>query len=228
MTTHDTVNASAERSRIPTLSPRTRGLLIAGAAAGPLFYLSAIAQMATREGFDLRVHPISQLSTGEWGWIQVLAFVLAGAGLICLALGHRAAVTDGIGRTAIPLLLVAAGLGFIAAGVFPQNPSHGFPVGTPTGPATATSWHALIHMVAAIAAFTAIAIAAVVALVRSIRERRALPTIGHAVVALALLAPVVPEFASIQVAVTGLFAFGWCTAVAVRLLRTLHTRRADR
>lgn len=228
MTMHDITAAAPARSRTPASKPRARTLLLAGAVAGPLFYLSAIAQMATREGFDLRVHPISQLSTGEWGWIQVLTFAIAGAGLICLALGHRAVLTEGAGRAVIPLLLGIAGLGFIAAGLFPQDPSHGFPVGAPSGPATETTWHALVHAVAAIVGFTAIAIAAVVALVRAIRERRPMPAVGHAIVALALLAPVSPEIASVQVAVTGLFAFGWCTATAIRLLRTLDARRSDR
>ncbi|WP_051133477.1 hypothetical protein [Nocardia paucivorans] len=44
-------------------SRTTERLLLAGAAAGPLFFVSAMAQILTRE------HPISQLSTGsrEWG-----------------------------------------------------------------------------------------------------------------------------------------------------------------
>ncbi|AFA73597.1 hypothetical protein GPOL_c25700 [Gordonia polyisoprenivorans VH2] len=70
-------------------------LLVAGAAAGPLFYLSALAQMATREGLDLRIHPISQLSTGQWGWVQMLTFVLAGLGLLCLALRRHRRLRSG-------------------------------------------------------------------------------------------------------------------------------------
>ncbi|MFF5259997.1 hypothetical protein ACFY4C_13695 [Actinomadura viridis] len=48
-------------------APAARGsdrLLIAGAAAGPLFFASALTQMVTREGFDITRHPISQLATG--------------------------------------------------------------------------------------------------------------------------------------------------------------------
>lgn len=80
-------------------------------------------------------------------------------------------------------------------------------------------------MVAAIVAFTALAVAAVIALIRAIRERRAAAAVGNGVVALALLAPVVPEFASVQVALTGLLAFGWCTATAVTLLRSPRVSR---
>ncbi|OPX15053.1 DUF998 domain-containing protein [Gordonia sp. i37] len=224
MTLHHAVPAATPRAGFADLRPHVSAMLVAGAAAGPLFYLSALAQMATREGFDLRIHPISQLSTGQWGWVQMLTFVLAGLGLLCLAVGHRILVTTGIGRAALPLFIAVAGVGFIAAGIFPQDPSHGFPVGTPDGPAAETTWHALVHIVAAIVGFTAIALAAVIAFVRSIRERRSLSAVGNAVVALTLLLPVVPEVAGIQVAVTGLFAFGWCSATAIRLLRRGSSR----
>lgn len=212
--------AVTEPSRVETSRSRTRTLLIAGALAGPLFYLSAIAQMLTRPGFDLRVHPISQLSTGDLGWIQVVTFALTGLGLICLAVGHRRVVSSGRGRTAIPLFIAIAGIGFIAAGVFPQDPAYGFPLATADGPAAESSWHALVHMGAAILAFTALAVAAVIALVRAISNRRPLAAVGNGIVAVALLAPVVPDLASMQVAVAGLFAFGWCTLTATTLLKS--------
>lgn len=212
-------------SDVRPLPRSTRPLLLAGAFAGPLFYASALVQMLTRPGFDLRIHPLSQLSTGDLGWIQVLTFVLVGLGVICLAIGHRRIVTDGLGRTAIPVLVAISGAGFIAAGVFPQDPANGFPLGTPDGPAAEPTWHALVHMGAAIVGFTALAVAAVIALIRAIRERRAAAAIGNGVVAIALLAPVVPDIASIQVAVTGLFAFGWCTATAIALLRSPRVSR---
>lgn len=218
-----TMNHSAPRvanNASRAIPSTTRTLLLVGALAGPLFYLSAIVQVLTRPGFDLRVHPLSQLSTGEFGWIQILTFIVVGLGLICLSIGHRRVVTRGLGRAAIPVLIAIGGLGFIAAGVFPQDPANGFPVGAPDGPATEPTWHALVHMVAAIVAFTALAVAAIVALVRAIRERRVAAAAANGIVALALLAPVIPDIASMQVAITGLFAFGWCTVTAVSLLRS--------
>lgn len=212
-------------SEVHTLPRSTRRLLLAGAVAWPLFYASALVQMLTRPGFDIRVHPLSQLSTGDLGWIQVLTFVLAGLGLICLAIGHRRIVTDGLGRAAVPILIAISGAGFIAAGLFPQDAANGFPVGVAGGPAAEPTWHALVHMAAAIVAFTALAVAAIVALIRAIRERRAAAAIGSGIVAIALLAPVVPETASVQVAVAGLFAFGWCSATAVSLLRSSRAPR---
>lgn len=210
---------------ISALPRSTRPLLLAGAFAGPLFYLSALVQMLTRPGFDIRVHPLSQLSTGALGWIQILTFVLAGLGLICLSVGHRRVVTRGIGRAAIPALVAISGAGFIAAGLFPQDPANGFPLGVADGPAADPTWHALLHMVAAIVAFTALAVATIIALIRAIRERRTAAAIGNGIVAIVLLAPVVPDIASIQVALTGLFAFGWCTATAVSLQRSPRASR---
>ncbi|MEV4753243.1 DUF998 domain-containing protein [Streptosporangium sp. NPDC049248] len=223
MTTHTTSSAALDHHRAASArrDPATRALLIAGAAAGPLFYLPAIVQMATRPGFDLRVHPISQLSTGELGWIQMTTFVLAGLGLVCLAIARRRVVTTGIGRGAVPVLIALGGLGFIVAGLFPQDAAYGFPVGAADGPAAETSWHAAVHMAAAIIAFTALAAAVVVALVRAIRGRRVAAAIGDGIVALVLLLPVMPEIASVQVAITGVFAFGWCTVVAGRRLCSL-------
>ena len=46
-----------------------------------------MTQAFTRDGFDLRRHPISLLSLGEFGWIQVANFVVCGAAFI----GGRAA-----------------------------------------------------------------------------------------------------------------------------------------
>ena len=52
-------------------------LLLCGAVAGPVFVLAVLVQDSTRPGFNPRVQPLSLLSLGEWGWIQVVNFVLA-------------------------------------------------------------------------------------------------------------------------------------------------------
>jgi hypothetical membrane protein len=211
----------------PTAPDRsTRRLLTAAAAAGPFFYVSVSVQMLTREGFDLRVHPLSQLSTGSLGWIQVATFVLTGLGVLALAVAHRRLVTDGVGRRAVPVLLALSALGFVLAGAFVMDPENGFPAGTPDGPVAAMSWHGVVHSVAAVLAFTALALACVVLAVRAVRERRTLAAVGHGVVALVLLLPVSPEQASVQVAATGLVAFTWTTVVAIRLRRRPATAQA--
>ena len=65
----------------------TRMLLGAGVIAGPLFVCTAAVQVLTRDGFDLRRHPLSMLALGEHGWIQVINFILAGVLSLIFAVG---------------------------------------------------------------------------------------------------------------------------------------------
>ncbi|MFD0559984.1 uncharacterized protein DUF998 [Stackebrandtia endophytica] len=208
-----TPSPTTGRTPIPT-----RTLLIVATATGPTFYAVAVAQMLTREGFDIRVHPISQLATGGSGWIQVLNFVLTGIGLLGLAAAARRRLVDGRGHRAVPILLAIFGFGWMAAGFFPMDPQRGFPVGAPTGQVD-MSWHGVVHSGAAALAFLALAVACVVGAVRALRLRRFGTMIGHAVVGLVLFIPVSPTGASIQIAVTGAVAFGWVAWFAHGLRR---------
>ena len=58
--------------------PLTRILLLCGAIAGPLFIFTVLIQDYTRPGFDPRLDPLSLLSLGDWGWVQIVNFALAG------------------------------------------------------------------------------------------------------------------------------------------------------
>ncbi|MFC7482774.1 DUF998 domain-containing protein [Luedemannella flava] len=89
----------------------------------------SVAHAATRDGFDLTRHPLSMLSTGDLGWLQVATFVVSGLLLIAGAAGLRAAIPS---RWA-PRLLTVTGLGMIAAGAFPMDPGDGFPSARPPG-----------------------------------------------------------------------------------------------
>ncbi|WP_280235197.1 DUF998 domain-containing protein [Nocardia cyriacigeorgica] len=193
----------------------TERLLLAGAAAGPLFFVSAVTQMLTREGFDLTRHPISQLATGDLGWIQILTFITAGMGALALAAGISRTITTGTGRRALPILVGIFGIGLIASGVFTMDPENGFPAGTPDGPAAQMSWHSIAHSAAAAVAFTALAIAALVLSVRCARQSMVLPAVVSAVAGLALLVPMSTEYMSIQIAINGAVAFTWTSVVAL-------------
>ena len=57
---------------------RTRTLLTCAAVAAPLWAAVSLAQAATRAGFDLTRHPLSALSNGSLGWLQIANFVVAG------------------------------------------------------------------------------------------------------------------------------------------------------
>ena len=205
---------------VPAVRRSADRLLLAGALAGPVFFALAIAQMLTREGFDITRHPISQLSTGSLGWIQVTTFVLAGLGGLALAAGIKRTLTEGVGRRALPIFVGIFGAGLIAAGLFTTDPENGFPVGTPDGPVAQMSWHAVVHSAAAAVAFTALAIAAIALTVRCVRRRAVLPAVLNGAGALVLLLPMSPDHVSIQIVVNGLVAFTWTTAVALWLRRS--------
>jgi hypothetical protein len=213
---------STDLARTPARSART--LLIAGTLAGPLFAVLATGQVLLRDGFDLRRHPLSLLATGGPGFVQVANFVLAGIGVLCLAVAVRRTVTDGVGRRWLAPLIAVFGLGLVASGVFVMDPENGFPIGTAEGPAPAISWHGIGHIAAVTAAFTGLAAACIVLAVRMGRHRAGWAAMLNACAALVFLAPVNPAWASVQLAVTALVAFTWTTAVAVWLRRSSSAR----
>jgi hypothetical protein len=197
----------------------TRALLIAGAGTGSLFAAVATAQVLLRDGFDLRRHPLSQLATGGPGFVQIGNFIVAGIGVLCLAVAARRIISEGVGRRWLAPLIAVFGVGLIASGVFVMDPENGFPIGTPEGPAPSMSWHAIGHLVAVTVAYTGLAAACIVFTVRMARRRAVLAAVLNAGAAVVFLAPVLPAWASIQIAINGLVAFTWTTAVAVWLLR---------
>ncbi len=133
----------------PKTKPESLGTL---ALAGPLWAVVALAQAATRDGFDLTRHPLSMLSTGSLGWLQITNFVVAG---VLAIVGAR-----GIGRVTgskwAPRLVRAYGVGYVLAGVFVLDGGDGFPAGTPLGAPATISWHAIAHLLAGTIAFAAL------------------------------------------------------------------------
>jgi hypothetical protein len=222
MTTATTPTSTIQPPSAAALS--TRILAIAGAAAGPLFAVLATGQVLLRDGFDLRRHPLSLLATGSPGIVQISNFILAGIGVLCLAVAVRRTITEGVGRRWLAPLIAVFGLGLVASGVFVMDPENGFPIGTAEGPAPAMSWHSIAHIVAATTAFSGLAAACIVLTVRMIRRRAVGAAVLNACAALVFLAPVDPAWASIQLAVAALVAFIWTTAVALWLLRSSLAR----
>ncbi|MGW4645956.1 DUF998 domain-containing protein [Kitasatospora sp. NPDC004289] len=141
--TASSATAAAVRPR-----SRTRALLALGAAAMPVWTVVATAQVLTREGFSLLRHPLSILSNGPLGWVQITNFLVVGLLMTAGATGLRRAMRGQAGSTWVPRLVRLGGLGMTAAGVFVMDPADGFPVGTPAGAPTALSWHGYAHMAA--------------------------------------------------------------------------------
>src|SRR5438876_5695531 len=129
----------------------TRILLLCGAIAGPLFILIALIQDYTRAGFDQRLQPLSLLSLGDWGWVQIANFALAGALNVLYAVGLWRRLHRGRGGTWAPILIGVYGLGLITVGVFTTDPAYGFPQGV-IAPAV-PSWHGIIHALGGLVVF---------------------------------------------------------------------------
>lgn len=194
-----------------TLSTPPR-LLAAGAVAGPLFAAVATAQLLTRDGFDLRQHPISLLSVGAGGWIQIANFIVAGALLIAFAVGIGQAIPVGRASKWGPRLLGVFGAGFVIGGAFPADPSNGFPVGAPE----TVTWHGIVHGAGPALAFNALTVACLVFARRFHAEgRHGLVTYSVATaVALPVVMAPVPTWIGVRMAVGVLLAFAWIAVLA--------------
>jgi hypothetical protein len=134
----------------------TRYLLACGALAAPLWTAVSLAQAATRPGYDLTRHPLSILSNGSLGWLQITNFLIAGVLTGLGGVGLRRALRGSPGGRWAPRLVAASGVGLFAAGLLRMDPGDGFPVGTPAGPPATMSWHSYGHMAAGTIAFTAL------------------------------------------------------------------------
>lgn len=200
----------------------TRRLLACGTVAGPVFATVGLIQSFTIPGFDLTHHYLSQLSSGEFGWIQIANFVIAGLLTIAAAVGVRRAAGGTLGKAG-PVLLGGFGVGLVAAGVFVADPALGFPPGSPDTIPTQQSWHSMLHGVAAIVSFAFLVGACFALGYRFARQRQwgwALYSVATGVVSFGL--PAVPNpWGGVFLFVAATIAFVWMAALCVRLTRQL-------
>lgn len=131
----------------------TRGLLLAGAVAGPLFMLTVLVQSYTVPGFDPRRDQLSLLSLGPWGFVQIANFVVVGVLNLLYAVGLWRRLHGGPSGTFAPISIGVYGLGLVIVGVSSTDPANGFPPGS-VAPAHA-SWHGAIHAFVALFIFIA-------------------------------------------------------------------------
>lgn len=198
----------------------TRALLACGVVAGPLFVAVGLLQMLTREGFDPTRHPLSLLSLGDLGWVQITNFVLSGMLFVAAAVGMRRVLRPGRGGTWGPRLVGVYGAALIMGGVFVADPALGFPPGTPDGIPDQMSWHGALHSVAPVLASLALVAACLVLARRFAGEGRR----GWAAASLAVgVIDLVPAafsghdlfFVALGVAVA--IGLGWLSALAALL-----------
>ena len=142
-----TAEAGTPATASTTNHGRIRALLACGVVGGPLFLVVALTQAFTRDGFDLARHPISLLSLGDLGWIQIANFTLTGVLYVACAVGMRRVLRPGRAGTWGPRLVGAMGVGLIMGGVFVTDPGAGFPPGAPAGAPEQVTWLGVLHNV---------------------------------------------------------------------------------
>ena len=149
----------------------TRRLLWCGVAAGPVYLTVGAGQILTRDGFDIRLHALSLLSNGEYGWIQTANFLVSGLLVVAGAAGVRRLLHPGAAGTWGAMLLAVYGVGLVGAAFFPADPGRGFPPGTPME-TTAISQRGLLHFVFGGLGFYALIAACLIFARRFARQRR--------------------------------------------------------
>ena len=204
----------------------TRLLLTCAAVAAPLWAGVSLVQAVTREGFDITRHPLSVLSTGSPGWLQIANFLLAGLLTVAGTVGLRRALHGTPGGTWAPRLMLVNGIGMVAAGVLVMDPADGFPIGTPAGMPATMSWHSIGHMAAGSIAFIALIAACYVLGRHFSRAGRRGHAVASRVAGTALLlgngwAMSGGTAGSLTLAVGAITAMLWVSAVAV-LYRANH------
>jgi len=126
----------------PTLP--TRALLACGAVAGPLYLTVTMAQVLTRDGFDLRQHRFTLLTTGDLGWIHQSNMLLVGVLTVLFAVGVRQVSRASRGAVWASRLLGLFGAAYIFGGVLTADPVAGFPPGT-TPEMVQTTWQGAVQ-----------------------------------------------------------------------------------
>jgi hypothetical protein len=152
------MNEADTRATQPNHS--TKLLLRAGAVAGPLFLLVSLLQGLTRQGFDITHQPISFLSLGGLGWLQIVNFVFTGLLVLAFSVGVGRVLRGKPGGAFGPIGLAGLGIGLVIAGLFPPDAGFGYPVGTPDGTPLHLTYHSIMHGVGFSASFLCFVVAA--------------------------------------------------------------------
>ena len=134
----------------------TRALLACGSIGPTLFMTTFFIDGSTRPGYDPSRNFVSQLSTGERGWLQITNFVACGVLLLAGAVGLSRTPGPRLATT----LIGANAVALIAAGVFVADPGRGYPPGAHE-PLHSTP-HSTLHGLASLTAFLSLGTAPLV------------------------------------------------------------------
>jgi len=212
--------------------PMTISILLACGAIGPLVFIIAfLIEGATRPGYSAWHDYVSALSLGSQGWMQTLTFFVCGVLTLGFAIGLRRVLLVGHGATWRPRLVGAFGFALIAGGLFPTDPSLGYPSGELSTPTV----HGTLHILASLVAFGGLATASFVLARRFAGDPRCRGWAVYSIVTgilvvvfyiTATVAGMLDANGVIANAPAGLLqrlsivaGFGWLTLFALRLLR---------
>ena len=114
----------------------------------------------------------------------------------------------------------------IIGGIFHPDPGLGFPPGAPAGIPTAMSWHAVLHSIAFYTAFLALIVDCFVFVRRFMSQGRRgwgiyCAATGVVSPLLIVLGTSITSLAGVLFAIAGVFAFGWVSVMAARLIAEL-------
>ena len=208
----------------------TRALLACGAVGGPLYVTVTMAQVLTRDGFDLTKHRFTLLTTGDLGWIHQSNMLLVGVLTVLLAVGMRQMMRTGRGAVWGPRLLGLYGVAYIIGGMLTADPVAGFPPGT-TREMVQTTWQGAVQNASRGVSSLLLIAASLVIASRFAAERRrgwawfygaSIPMIFGALTAVGSaigINPAAPAFLATP--------WIWVTTLAVHLYRRAATRRDD-
>jgi hypothetical protein len=208
----------------------TRALLACGVVAGPLYVTATMIQALTRDGFDLRQHRFTVLTTGDLGWVHQSNMLLVGLLTVLFAVGVSQVLRAGRGAAWGPRLLGLLGVAYIFGGVWTADPVAGFPPGT-TPEMVETTWQgALQNASRGASSLALIAASLVFARWFAAEGRRAWAWFYGAAIPMVFIAltavgsaiggnPVAPAFLATP--------WIWVTALALHLYRLAATRRSD-
>lgn len=202
------------------MSTSSRILLTGAVVATPLFVTLWAVQAFTRDGFRPTFHPMSLLSLGEWGWVQVINFVVVG--LLIVGGGIGFGRTLGVGRLTrwSGILVILMGVGLMIAGVFVTDAGAGFPAGAPAG-APAMSWHGGVHQAGFVLTQFAFITAGIVLAVTFARDRRrgwAAACIIAVAAAILVAALGEPETLAIRLVLSSTIELGLISSIALASL----------
>src|SRR5690625_4865843 len=187
-----------------------RWTLWCGVIAGPVLIVMLLMQWLWREDYDLGTDPISSLSLGPCGWVQILTFTVVGLLVGLFGFGARRIhreyrALDRMLRFAGALLIVT-GAGLVGEGVFVVDP---------------VGWHCALHDLSTGVAMMAalLAVAAWAAVRRRAKQRvRAVPGALTVAVCTALALSPQAETIALRQPVVIVLTAAWLTRHARRLL----------